>query len=65
MKRRFADCVIPDDELAAYLADKLTVKPDYGYSTEAATTITSREVAAREATEKNRKANNNRANPKR
>jgi hypothetical protein len=61
----FTSCIIPDDQLEAYLADKLTTKPDYGYSTEAATSITSREVAAREADEKNRKANNKRANPKR
>ena len=62
---RFASCIIPDAELATYLSDKLTAKPDYGYSTEAGTTITSREVAAREAEEKNRKANNKSANPKR
>lgn len=65
MKTKFADLIIPDADLAAYLADKLTAKPDYGYSTEAASTITSREVAAREATAKNRKENNNSANPKR
>lgn len=63
--KKFADCIIPDAELEAYLAARLTVKPDYGYSTEAATTITSREVAAREAEAKNRAANNKRANPKR
>ena len=32
MKKRFADCVIPDDELEAYLKDKLTTKPDYDAS---------------------------------
>lgn len=63
--KKFASSVIPDDELAEYLSGKLTTKPDYGYSTEAETTITSREVAAREAEEKNRKASNKSANPKR
>jgi hypothetical protein len=62
---RFASCVIPDAELADYLKDKILIKPDYGFSTEAASTITSREVAAREAVKKNRDANNKRANPKR
>jgi hypothetical protein len=62
---RFAPCVIPDSELETYLQDKLTVKPDYGFDTEAATFITSRELEAREAEKKNRDANNKRANPKR
>ena len=62
---RFASVIIPDSELEAYLKDKLTVKPDYGYSTEAASTITSRMVEAAEAEKKNREDNNKRANPKR
>lgn len=63
--KKFASSVIPDDALEEYLKDKLLVKPDYGYSTEAEITISSREVAAREAEEKNRAANNKGANPKR
>lgn len=55
--KKFASSVIPDDELADYLKDKLTVKPDYGYSTEALPTITSQEVAAREAEAMRRAAN--------
>lgn len=62
---RFASVIIPDAELEAYLKDKLTTRPDYGFSTEAASTISSREVAAREAEKKNRDSNNKRANPKR
>lgn len=62
---RFASVIIPDAELAEYLKDKILIKPDYGFSTEAASTITSREVAAREAEKKNREANNKRANPRR
>jgi hypothetical protein len=63
--KKFASSVIPDDELEEYLKDKLLVKPDYGYSTEAETTLSSREVAAREAEERSRAANNKGANPKR
>jgi len=50
--KKFASSVIPDDELEEYLKDKLLVKPDYGYSTEAEMTISSHEVAAREAEER-------------
>lgn len=39
--KRFADCVIPDSELEGYLKFKLTVKPEYGYSTEKVSGLTS------------------------
>ena len=62
---RFASVIIPDAELESYLKDKLTVKPDYGFNTEAASTISSREVEAREIEKKQRESNNKRANHRR
>ena len=63
--RKFEPCIIADADLEAYLADKLTTKPEYPFDTEVRGTITSRQVEARNAAEKARKAQNDRNNPKR
>lgn len=59
--KKFADCIIPDAELDAYLADKLTTRPDYGEhepKVEDPNDVLNRWRAAQEAEKKNREANN-------
>ena len=56
--KTLADSVIPDGELEGYLKFKLTEKPDYGYSTEKASEITSDWLKRMADEEKIRKANN-------
>jgi hypothetical protein len=63
--RQFTDAIIPDALLEEYLKDKLTTKPDYGYSTEAGASLSGKEVAAREAEYKAKMASNKQGNPKR
>lgn len=60
MKKKFADCVIADADLAAYLADKLTTRPHYGEHEpkDDEQDVLSRWKAAQEAEKKNREASN-------
>lgn len=57
MKSRFADCIIPDAELEAYLKDKLTTKPDYDVSV-GPTTIESDFVSVQKRLDEMRRADN-------
>ena len=54
---RFASCIIPDAELEAYLADKLTVKPDYSSSV-GPTEVRSDYIAVKARMDEMRRANN-------
>lgn len=55
--KKFADMIIPDDELEAYLADKLTVKPNYDASI-GPTTIESDYASVQRRLDDMRKADN-------
>ena len=56
---RFASCIIPDAELAEYLKDKLTVKPDYDASV-GPTEVSSDYASVKARMDEMRKADNDR-----
>ena len=58
---KHTDAIIPDAELAWYLRDKITEKPDYGYSTEKESSIVSDWLKRMADEAKNRKEVNQRA----
>lgn len=55
---KYTDAIIPDAELAWYLRDKLTERPDYGYSTEKESSIVSDWLKRMADEAKIRKTNN-------
>lgn len=55
--KRFADMIIPDDELAEYLKDKLTTKPNYDASV-GPTTIESDYASVQRRLDEMRRADN-------